>query len=106
MLKSSLSPFFGLRESRWLILLAFPAACVPVLMLTRDVEPACYFAAAMLACAWLLRRLDTFRPEAMAAFLVLAGFVAFYFLPYPRVWGDPASVATTHPNTSAPWFLH
>jgi len=105
MLKSWMPAAFGFREARWLILLGFPVACIPALVMTDSSEPAYYLGAAMLACAWLLRRLHTARPETMAVWLVLLVFIVFYFLRYPVLLLDPAAVAATHPDSIAPLFL-
>jgi hypothetical protein len=84
----------------------FPLVGIAALALTGSVESAYYLGAGMAACAWLLYRLDSLRPDAMAVWLVVLVFLAFYFLRYPVLLLDPATVAATHPDSIAPLFLN
>jgi len=93
-------------QLRWLILLAFPVAFVSAYQITGSAEPAYSFGAAMFACAWLLYRLDSMKPELIAVWLVVVVFLAFYFLRYPVLLFDPAKVAIMNPDSIYMIFLN
>jgi hypothetical protein len=60
----------------------------------------------MVACAWLLYRLDSMKPEVIAVWLVVVVFLAFYFLRYPVLLYDPAKVAIMNPVSISTIFLN
>lgn len=106
MLIRSLISTISLLQLRWLILLAFPPVSLFAQSITGSVDPAYYLGAAMAACAWLLYRLDSLRPDTMAVWLVVLVFLAAYFLRYPVLLLDPSYVVSTHPDSIAPIFLN
>jgi hypothetical protein len=91
---------------RWLILLIFPLVSLLAKFTTGSMESAYYLSVAMAACAWLLYRLDSLRPDMMGVWLVLLAFLAIYFLRYPILLLVPAYVASTHPDSIAPIFFN
>jgi hypothetical protein len=97
---------FSLAKLRWLILLVFPVALVSAYQITGSAESAYSLGAAMAACAWLLYRLDSMKPEVIAVWLVVVVFLAFYFLRYPVLLHDPARVAIMNPDSISTIFLN
>lgn len=95
-----------LPQLRWLILLAFPLISLFAQFITGSMESAYYLGAGMAACAWLLYRLDSVRPDTMAVWLVVLVFLAVYFLRYPILLLNPSFVVSTHPDSIAPIFLN
>jgi hypothetical protein len=83
---------------RWLILLSFPIAVLFAQPITGGFETPFYLSAAMGACAWLLCKLDSLRPDMLAIWMVVIIFLATYFLRYPVLLFDPSFVVMTHPR--------
>jgi hypothetical protein len=106
MLTRSIIYTIPLAQLRWFILLAFPAAFVFAYQITGSTESAYSLGAAMAACAWLLYRLDSMKPEVIAVWLVVVVFLAFYFLRYPVLLYDPAKVAIMNPDSISAIFLN
>jgi hypothetical protein len=106
MLTRSIIRAISSAQLRWLILLAFPVAFVSAYQITGSTESAYSLGAAMVACAWLLYRLDSLNPDVIAVWLVVAVFLSFYFLRYPILLLDPTTVVATHPDSIKPLFLN
>ena len=91
---------------RWLVLLSFPIAAQIAQPITGGLETPFYLSAAMVACAWLLYRLDSLRPDLLAVWIVVLIFVATYFLRYPVLLLDSSFVVMTHPHPVETVFLN
>lgn len=106
MLTSSIINAVSPAQLRWIVLLAFPGAFVSAFQITGSAESAYPLGAAMVACVWLLYRMDSLNPEVTAVWLVVAVFLSFYFLRYPVLLLDPTTVAATHPDSITSIFLN
>jgi hypothetical protein len=104
MLVSSPNNTFSLAHMRWLILLSFPIAALFAQPITGGFETPLYLSAAMGACAWLLYKLDSLRPDMLAIWMVVIIFLATYFLRYPVLLFDPSFVVMTHPGAARTVF--